>query len=365
MFISEVENILVEIPLRRRVLLSTTAYAAREFNVVRIRTDEGLTGIGYSRGGRLVHSAIEYEVKPLVMGKDPLAATLFWEEAYRSTIAVGRRGAVMKALSAVDIALWDIKAKAAGLPLFRFLGGGDPEVPAYVSGGYYRDGQTLEELTGEMIKYAERGFRAMKMRVGRLPWREDVTRVAAVREAVGDDVDLMVDANNGYLTPADAIRAGQAFGEYGIRWLEEPVHPDDLAGSARVAAALDVPIATGEQESTRWAFRALIDGRAADILQPDVTVVGGVSEWLRVAALASASGLPVAPHYFPEVHAHLAVAHPNTMYVEYFYPDADIISFDELLVAPIKPRDGRLRASERPGVGLDLKEDAVAKYRVM
>jgi len=364
MVITEVENLIVRIPLRRPVLLSKTAFTAREFNVVRVRTSEGLTGTGYARGGSLVQAAVEHEVTPVVLGRDPFAVERIWHEVYERTALVGRKGAVMRALSAVDIALWDIKAKAAGLPLFRLLGGDDPEVRAYVSGGYYRDGYTIKELVAEMADYAERGFGAMKIRVGRLPVKEDAARVAAVRSAVGDAVDLMVDANGGYPTSADAIRAGRAFEAYGVRWLEEPLDPDGLKASAEVAAALDLPVAAGEMESTRWAFRALIDTRAADILQPDVTVVGGVSEWTKVAALAGASHLPVAPHYFPEVHAHLAAAYPNTVYVEYFYPDADIISFDELLEEPLKPRDGRLRVSERPGVGLELNDAAVARYRV-
>lgn len=364
MLVTEVESLLIRIPLHRPVLLAHQTFGAREFNVVRVRTDEGFVGIGYARGGPLVQAAVELELKPLLLQRDPLASEERWAEAYAATALVGRRGAMLRALSAVDIALWDVKAKVLGLPLFRLLGAEQTSVPAYVSGGYYREGQTLEELSAEMAGYVERGFRAVKIRVGRLDWRADLARVAAVREAIGDDVELIVDANQGYATVDDALLAARAFAEHGVRWLEEPLGPDDLDGSARVAAAGMLSVAIGEVSSTRWEFRDIIERHAADILQPDVTVVGGISEWLKVAALASAFGLPLAPHYFTEVHSHLVAATPNAITVEYFYPDADIISFDALLVEPLEPRDGRIELSERPGVGLDLREDTLAGHRV-
>jgi D-arabinonate dehydratase len=363
MRVVSVESLIVRLPLARTVFLSNESFSAREFNVARVHTDEGLVGVGYGRGGRLVHAALELEVAPLLVGRDPLATEAIWSDVYRRTALVGRRGAILRALSVADIALWDLKAKALGLPLFRLLGGERPQVPAYVSGGYYRQGQSPGDLAAEIVAYVERGFRAVKIRVGRLPLAEDSARVAAVRAAIGDDVELMVDANQGYATAAEAIRAGRAFEAAGVRWLEEPLSSDDMAGTVEVAAALDLPVAGGEVESTRFAFRELVERRALDILQPDVTVVGGVSEWLKVAALAAAAHLPLAPHYFFEVHAQLAAATPGTIYVEYFYPDADIISFDPLLLEPLEPRDGWLHLPERPGLGLELREDAVERYR--
>ena len=295
MKVRDVENMLVRVPLGRPVSMSTRTFTARDFNVVRLTTEDGITGVGYARGGELVRAAVEHELRPLLLGRDALATEIFWEDVWRETGLVGRQGALLRALSAVDIALWDIKAKAAGLPLFRLLGGADPSVPAYVSGGYYRDGQTEQELAYEMAGYVERGFRAVKIRVGRLKLRDDVRRVAAVRAAIGDDVDLMVDANQAYRSSAEAIAAGRAFAEQGVRWLEEPLGPEHLAATADVAAALDLPIAGGEVESTRWAFRDIIERKALDILQPDVTVVGGISEWLKVAAVQP-------PGHYPSRH---------------------------------------------------------------
>jgi L-alanine-DL-glutamate epimerase-like enolase superfamily enzyme len=301
-----------------------------------------------------------------VVGRDAHAVEAVWQDVYEATALVGRRGAVLRALSVVDIALWDVRAKAAGLPLSRLLGADpDADVAAYVSGGYYREGQTTDDLVREMAQWVERGFRDVKVRVGRLSPAEDAARIAALRGGLGDGVSVAVDANQGLPDAAVALDLGRRLEALGVRWLEEPLVPDDLAGAGRVAAALDLPIAAGEVEQTRWAFRDVVAAGAADVLQPDVTVVGGVTEWMKVATLASTHGLPVAPHYFTEVHAHLVAATPGAIAVEYFYPDADIISFDPLLVEPLVPRDGRIAPSGRPGVGLDLDPAAVERFRTV
>lgn len=361
MRIERVESLLASIPLRRPVHLAKETFTARVFNVVRVRTDEGVVGVGYARGGRLVDAAVRLEVAPRVEGSR-LATDVLWKRVWEGTALV-RGGATARALAAVDIALWDVRAKVAGLPLFRLLGGRRGAVDAYVSGGYYRDGQSADDLAREMAGYVERGWPALKIRVGRLPVAEDAARVAAVRRAIGDGVLLAVDANQGYGTAAEAIEAGRAFAEHGVRWLEEPLPPHEAAAAAQVAEALELPVAAGEVLHDRFAFRDLIERRAADILQPDVTVCAGVSEWLRIAEAAAQAGLPVAPHYFTEVHAHL-VAAVDGLTVECFEPDADIISFDPLLAQPLRPREGRIELPETPGAGLDLDEDALARYRV-
>ena len=362
--VARIESLIVSVPLRRPVLLSRERFATREFNVAIVHTDEGLSGVGYGRGGALVHAAIAGTVAPRVVGRDALAVEAIWQDVYDATALVGRRGAVLRALSVVDIALWDLRAKVVGLPLHRLLGADVADVPAYVSGGYYREGQSADDLAREMAVWAERGFRDVKIRVGRLAPAEDAARVAAVRGLLGDGVSFAVDANQGLRDAGVALDLGRRLEALGVRWLEEPLRPDDLAGAARTTAALDLPVAAGEVEQTRWAFRDLIAAGGADILQPDVTVVGGVTEWLKVAALASAHGLPVAPHYFTEVHAQLVAATPGAITVEYFYPDADIISFDPLLEEPLAPRDGRIPLPDRPGVGIDLAPGAVERHRI-
>jgi D-arabinonate dehydratase len=364
MRVTGVESLIVAVPLIRPVRLSRQSFSVREFNIVRVHTDEEISGTGYARGGRLVDAAVELELAPALVGADPLATEEHWDAAYERTALVGRGGAVLRGLSALDIALWDIKAKVAGLPLARLLGAGNLTVPAYASAGYYRDGQTPAAVAAEMAAYAEDGFRAVKIRIGGLPWREDVARVAAVRAALGDGIELAVDANQGYRTSSEAIRTGRELEQLGIRWFEEPLRPEDTGGLAAVAASLDLPVAMGETEATRWRFGELIEHRAADILQPDVTVVGGVSEWLKVAALASAAGRPVAPHYFPEVHAQLVAATACATTIEWFSPEADIISFDVFLDEPLRPRDGMITIPETPGAGLELSGDAVEERRV-
>lgn len=364
MQIERVESHRVRIPLQSPVLLAGRGFSEREFNVVRIATDEEIVGVGYARGGALVDAAVESILAPRIVGRDPCAVEAIWSDLYAEADLMGRRGAYMRALSAVDIALWDIKAKAAGMPLYRLLGGELGRVRAYVSGGYYREASTKDDLARELSSFVERGFDTVKIRVGRLALADDVERVAAAREAIGPTVKLAVDANQGYRSATEAIAAGRRFEAFDVRWLEEPLPPEDLAGMAKVAAALDLPVATGETESGRWAFRDLIGHQAADILQPDVTVVGGISEWLKIAAIASAHNLPLAPHYFTEVHAQLAAVVPGTITVEYFFPESDIISFDELLAEPLVPRDGWIELPDRPGVGLDLREDALEHYAI-
>jgi L-alanine-DL-glutamate epimerase-like enolase superfamily enzyme len=270
---------------------------------------------------------------------------------------------VMRAISCIDIALWDIKGKATGRPVYKLLGAFRDEVPAYASGGYYFPGKDPDGLAAEMRDYVERGFRAVKMKIGRLDPEGEAERVRAVREAVGPSVKIMVDANNAWDSLPEALETIRAIAPYNIYWLEEPTLPDAMALSARIAEVSEIPVATGEIESTLWAFENLIHYRAADILQPDVTVVGGITEFMRVAELAAAHGLPIAPHYFWDIHAHLAAACPNALFVEYFVHD-DVVNFDLVLKAPVEAQGGRLALPAAPGLGIELDEAKVAQYRL-
>lgn len=364
MRVERIEPILLRIPLKRPVSMSGVTFRDREYNLVRIHTNTGLYGTGYARGGALVHEAIAQSLASIVQGKDAMEIEGLWQRMWDATVLTGRRGAVLRAISAIDIALWDLKAKALNLPLYRLLGGFRNEVPAYVSAAYYKDGDSPEDVARELVACAERGFRAMKMRVGGRPLSEDIARVRAVRKAIGDGIDLMVDANFGYNDHLLGLQAGRAFQDLGVKWMEEPTEPDNFRGSALIAAALDIAVATGESEGSRWGFRDIIEHRAADILQPDVTVVGGVSEWLKVAALASAYHLKVAPHYFWEVHAHLVAATPNAFTVEYFERESDIVNFDDVLNEPLRPVNGTIRLPDRPGVGWVFNEAAIKQFRV-
>ena len=364
MKITSVESILLSIPLRRPVWIAGRAIPGREYTLVKVNTDENVTGIGFVLGGVLVHQAVRDVLAPLLVGEDPFMAEALWQRMFDKTLLMGRRGAVLRGISILDIALWDLKGKALGLPLYRLLGGYRDSVPVYVSTAYYQENQTTDDVARDVASVVDRGFKAVKMRVGGATLKEDIARVTAARKAIGDDIDLMVDANFGYNEHHLGIQAGLAFQNLGVRWLEEPTQPDNLKGSAAIANALSMAVATGESESTRWAFLEIIEHGAADILQPDVTVVGGVSEWMKVAALASAHRMPLAPHYVWDVHVHLAAATPGVMIQEYFERESDLVNFDDVLRNPLVPVDGVLKAPEEPGLGAELDEESVQRFRI-
>jgi L-alanine-DL-glutamate epimerase-like enolase superfamily enzyme len=219
--------------------------------LVKVATDEGIFGLGeaaYFGGPPLItRMIIEKELKEYLIGEDPLNIEKLWEKMYQRTIKHGRKGAVIASISGIDIALWDIKAKAAKMPLYKLLGGCYEQIRAYASAGFYAEGKGLKELAEEMASYVEEGFTAVKMKIGRLSQDEDVERVKAVRQAIGDEIDLLVDANNVY-TSYQAIKIARKMEAYDIFWFEEPVPAEDIEGSARVAAALDTPVAAGEAE---------------------------------------------------------------------------------------------------------------------
>lgn len=363
MKITGVRTATVSIPLREPTRISTRLILGREFVLCWIDTDEGVTGLGYTYGGRLIQAAIDFNLAGLLVGQDPEATERLWSSMFQETLLLGRRGAVLRAIGALDIALWDLKGKLANRPLFKLLGGYRDEVPAYASGGYYRQGRGLDDMRREMERYLALGFEAVKIKVGGAPLDEDVARVKAARQVIGPGVKLALDANNAWREPAEAIKAARAFEPYDIWWLEEPLPPDNIPGHAAIAAALEMPVATGEIEATRWGFRDLITMRGADILQPDACVLGGVSEWIKVANTAASFDLPVAPHWNHDIHVHLMGAVANGLTLEYFLLDEDIYNFERIVAEPLEP-GARIRIPDRPGVGLVLDAAAVERYRV-
>lgn len=336
-----------------------------DYFMVSISTDEGITGFGYSpvqyNNPWSFYYILEKNMAKYLTGEDPLATEKTWynlfNEIYRE-----RKGTAIRVLSVIDMALWDIKGKKLGLPLYKLLGGFREEVPCYASGGYYGKGKTTRELADEMSRYRELGFDAVKMKIGVQTIDKDIERVKTVRKAIGYDVKLIVDANNAYEVKA-AIKIGRELEKLDVYWFEEPIWIDDMKGCARVANAIDVPIASGQSEYTRYGFRDLIESRAVDILQPDVTVVGGVSEWLKVAAMASAHNTPLAPHWDgsagtvwdQNVHAHLAAVVPSVMYVEFFRPSPD--EYPEL-------KRGCMTVPRTPGLGVELDEKKLEEFRI-
>jgi len=364
MKITDVEAILISLPLKKVTSMSNKTVTSREYVVTRVRTDEGITGSAYTLGGSVVMTAVNDTLKPLVMGADPFDTERLWDRMFRTTLMLGRKGAVIRAISTIDIALWDIKGRALNQPLYKLLGAYTDRVAIYSSGGYYRQGESFQQMADEMAGIVARGFSTIKIKVGALSFKEEVERLRTLRRTVGDDVEILVDANCAWNDLTYARKIMRAFEEYRIGWFEEPVLPDNFRGGAELAAMFETPSATGEEECTRWGFRDLIEHRAADVLQPDVAVVGGVSEWMKVAALASAYDLPVASHYFHDVHVHLMASVPNALKAEYFPLDLDIMVFDAVVQEPLKPEKGYLPVPQRPGLGMDLDEEKLKRYRV-
>jgi L-alanine-DL-glutamate epimerase-like enolase superfamily enzyme len=362
--IASVDVVTVNLPLRRPVAFSTRRVVSREFVIVRITAADGIEGIGYTYGGRLISTAIEANLKGLLIGRPAGAIEGLWQLMYQETLLLGRRGAMIRAMSAVDIALWDILGKRANLPLYRLLGGLRSRVPAYFSGGYHRDGETIDDLAAEASRAVAAGFDAMKIKVGFASLRTDLDRIRVTREVLGPDRRLALDANNAWSSAAEAIGPIRAMERYDPWWIEEPLSPDDIAGQARLAQDLTTPVATGEIEATRWGFHSLLEAKAADILQPDACVLGGVSEWLKVSHEAAAFGIAVAPHWNADVHAHLAATVTNCMVVEYFDLTEDVYNFDLILAEHLTVRDGQIHLPERPGVGLVLDNSAIERYRI-
>ncbi len=308
---------------------------------VHIQTDAGPAGLGV--GVTASRSIIHDVLKPLLVGQDALAHEKLWDDMFWRVRGFGRKGVAFSAISSIDIALWDLKAKFFEVPLYRLLGPFTDSVPIYGSGGW--TSFTEDELVREQVGYVERGIPRIKMKV-----------------AIGDNVEIYVDANNGFYAK-QAIGFARRMGEYDVRWFEEPVLADDIAGLAAIARAIDIPVATGEHEYTKYGFKELITQGGADIVQPDVGRVGGVTEWLKVAHLAHAFNLPIAPHAVQLVHLHLACCTPNLKVVEYLgvSEETDRIMFTEFP----QPKNGMWSPyPDRPGLGLELNPKAVERYAV-
>ena len=330
---------------------------------VHIHTDEGTEGLGVGQASPGVRQVIDTVLGGLLIGQDPFDTEKLWNDMFWHVRAYGRKGIAFCALSAVDTGLWDLKAKALGLPLYKLLGPYTDSVPIYGSGGWTNLGQ--ENLVDEMVGYVEQGIKRVKMKVGKdfgRSEREDIQRLAAVRKAVGNDVAVYIDANNGYY-PKQAIYMAREFEQFQVGWFEEPVLADDIRGLAEIRQAISIPVATGEHEYTKQGFRELIAGGGADIVQPDVGRVGGVTEWMKVAHMAQAFNLPVAPHAVQLVHLHLACATPNLKVVEYMNTslEGDRVWYTEFP----QQREGMWSPfPDKPGLGLELDPYAVEKWEV-
>jgi len=344
-------------PLPRPIRNGKYTYTTSGLRLTKVHTDEGVTGVGLSG----TNPALLERFKPLLVGEDPFNVERIWAKLWVPKL-VGRRGIETRTISAIDLALWDLMGKATGKSVHQLLGGYASRVPVYIAGGYYEEGKGLKELAQEMETNVRMGARAVKMKIGGASIREDVERVRVVRETIGPDVQLMVDANNAYYAH-EAIRIAAQIEKYDIYWFEEPVAPDDYEGCGRVARATSIPIATGENEYTRYGFRDLIHHQAAAILNADAAICVGVTEFRRIAALAAAYDLAVAPHGAQEIHVHLVAAIPNGLILEYYRDTVDPMWAKKFREPLMLDKDGMLAPPERPGFGFEVNEEAVRPYR--
>jgi L-alanine-DL-glutamate epimerase-like enolase superfamily enzyme len=330
---------------------------AFEFLTVRIRDTDGAEGVGYTytvgRNGGAVADILRREIPELIDGCDAADTEAVWHRIWWGLHYGGRGGPAVLALSAIDIALWDLKARRAALPIWRLLGGFDARVPCY-AGGIDLD-LPVEALLQQTDDNLRNGFRAIKMKVGRPDLASDVARVQAMRKHLGEGFPLMADANMKW-TVEEAIRAARALQPHDLTWLEEPIIPDDVAGHARILAAAGVPIAAGENLRSLWEFKQYIAGGAVSYPEPDVTNCGGVTSFMKIARLAEAFNLPVTSHGAHDITVHLLAACPNRSYLE-----AHGFGLDRYIEHPLVLEDGMALAPTRPGHGINFDWKGLAQ----
>lgn len=358
--ITNVDVHLVSSPVTGGFTDATRKVETIGYTIVRITTDEGLVGVGvtyHEVGGEAIRSLITKNMAPKLIGRDPLATEDIWHEFFHYLRGVGRKGLMFCALSAIDIALWDLKGKIFNTPLYRLLGGSKTRIPVYASGGWtsYTDDELVEEAQGMVSQ----GYSMIKFKVGvegGTNTRRDIKRVAKVRSAVGDDIKIMIDANNCW-DAAAAIQFANNVREYDIAWLEEPVFADDIKGLARFRRGTDIPLATGEHEYTKFGARDLLLNEAADIVQVDGARAGGYTEMLKIAAMCEAWNVKFAPHAMENMHIHLFGALDNALYLE------RLLMFEEITAKVFPeatlPVDGFMDIPDLPGLGLEPDMDFV------
>lgn len=352
-------------------------YKTRNTCLVEVETDDGVVGWGECYGPSAVAKAfIDTQLAPQVIGRDPFDVEVVWEHLYNRIKDYGQTGMAIAAISGIDIALWDIIGKTCGKPVHKLIGGAfRSEVQAYATGLYFIDmDRVTEEAVEEAQKFVEQGFRAIKMKIGLGDLEKDVSRVAAVREAIGPDVQLMVDANHCFSVP-NAIRLGRRLEEFDIEWFEEPISPEDVDGYVQVSAALDMAVAGGENDFTRYGFRDKIVRKAMDIVQPDVCAAGGLTECKKIAALASTHGVECVPHAWGSAVGLAATIHFLAALPDQppcLVPRPPLLEFeqeenpfrDHLAQTPIRQVRGVVAVPSGAGLGIEVDRSVIERYRV-
>ena len=349
--IAQVELLLVDLPPPVPRSDAIQSFVTQETPFVRITCDDGSQGTGYSytigTGGSSVLALLRDHLAPMLIGRDPALIEQTWRELMFATHATTVGAITSLALAAIDTALWDWRCRRDGQPLWRAAGGCKQRIPVYTTEGGWLH-LSPEALVRETLAARDAGFKGAKIKVGKPHLSEDLARLKAVRQAVGDSFEIMVDANQCF-TLSEALRRAPRYADLGVAWFEEPLPADDITGHARLAAASPVPIAVGESLYSPSQFAAYVQQGAASILQADVARIGGITPWLKVAHLAEAFNLQLCPHFLMELHVSLCAATPAATWVEYI-PQLDAVASSRLLI-----EDGHATAPETPGLGIEWR----------
>lgn len=359
--VDNVECWTVSLALRRPVHFGALTYTSRDYAVVRVRDRDGTEGVawGMTRGAPLAEAVLS--LAPLVEGADPELGEGLWQRLYAASIPHGQRGVSLRALSLLDIALWDLRARRVGLPLWRLLGGARESVPVSVAGGYYRELRQPDDIVDELRGYVKRGFGHVKVPGGGWDAPAEERWIGLARDAVGPGVELAVDAHWSWQDVQSARSILTVWEGARLDWVEDPLWPEAVAAHAALRKRTSIPLAVGDEQSGRWAYQNLLLAEAADIWRVDVTTVGGFTEARRIAALAATWGIPLSTHVYPELHVHLAAADSTVLAVEYTDPEADIDLCHRFLSPAAEPEGGRLAAPAAPGLGVEVDWDRVKR----
>jgi len=359
MKITHFKTTLVDLPLEKPIATAIHQMKSVGCVLLELGTNEGIVGESYVftlNGVRLkaLHEML-LGFEHQVVDKDPHFIADIWQKIWNELNPIGHKGFSIAALTAIDTACWDIIGKAANQPLHKIFGACRERVKTYASGGLWLS-QSIDECVAEAQQFIEQGFRSMKIRLGSANMRDDVERVRILREAVGEDIELLADANQGLL-PKQAIRLGRRLEAFNLGWFEEPVVYHNLQGNAEVRAALDTPIAGGETEFTRYGMRDILEAGAVDVLMPDLQRIGGLSEMRRVSALAASFDIPISTHIFTEQSLCIAAAETNCISVEH------MPWFSPLFNEAMMIEDGYIKVPEQAGIGFTFNQATIKQFK--
>ena len=358
MKITAIKTSMLKVPNEAPV---STYYPSVTYVAARIQTDAGIEGLGYTMlmggmGAEAVHAYLQHNLVPRLIGEDPLHVGKLWNRMYDNDRGLRKKGIPVYAISAIDIGLWDILGKSMGRPLWQIFGAHTDKVPVYGSGGFLS--YTVDQIVREAQGFLEEGVRHYKLKIGRSDVMEDVTRVGEVRQALGDEVEILADVNQRW-DVATNIRVGRMLEDCRLYWYEEPVYADNIEQCAEVARNIRIPVATGENEYTRYGFRDLIQAEAAQFLNPDIHRAGGFTAMLEIAHLAAAYDVKIAPHLVPELSVSVLVSIPNAALVEVLAGAPSNLWRD-----PVEIAGGYMTPPNRPGHGTEFSKEVLKKYAV-